>query len=102
MKYPSIRGMINDSKTETKTDVIATKLYSMVESVVVDGEVYKQEDFTLKEWIETFDSFGSFNQARFVDFIKNIPDVEYEFDIVSVRNPEVKHTIKLKGLADFF
>lgn len=74
----------------------------MVESVVVDGEVYKQEDFTLKEWIETFDSFGSFNQARFVDFIKNIPDVEYEFDIVSVRNPEVKHTIKLKGLADFF
>lgn len=42
-------GMINDSKTETKTDVIATKLYSMVEFVVVDGEVYwDQEDFIIE------------------------------------------------------
>lgn len=102
MKYPTIKDMINDSKTEIKTNIIATKLYSMVESVVVDDEIYKQEDFTLEEWIETFDSFGAFNQAKFVDFIRNIPDVEYEFDIVSVRNPEVKHTVKLKGLADFF
>ena len=89
-------------KKAIKENVIASKIFSMVDVISVDGEIYTKDDITLDEWIESFTTFGSFNQQKFVDFIKNIPDVEYEFDIVSNRNPKVKHTIHLKGLKDFF
>jgi hypothetical protein len=102
MKFPSVRDIIDDDKKAIKENVIASKIFSMVDVISVDGEIYTKDDITLDEWIESFTTFGSFNQQKFVDFIKNIPDVEYEFDIVSNRNPKVKHTIHLKGLKDFF
>lgn len=102
MKYPTVREMIRSEENESKTNIISSKIFEMVDVVSVDGEIYTKDDITLEEWIESFSTFGPVNQAKFVEFMRNVPDVEYEFEIVSNRNPKVKHTVHLKGLKDFF
>ena len=102
MQLPTVEYMIDNEK-EIKQNQIATRLYGLIAGVITDGEYQTKDDFTLEEWIEAYNTFGSFNQNKFVNFIKNIPEVEHVIELQSNKFPEMeKKQVHIKGLESFF
>ncbi len=101
MEYPTVEYMIENEK-EIRENIVSTKLYGLVKGALIDGEYTTKDDISLSDWVETFNTFGMINQSKFIDFLKNLPEIEHTIVLQSKLFPDVTREVKLKGIESFF
>jgi hypothetical protein len=98
-KYPTLEEEI---KIQTSSSTLPSEyelLYSCIEKMYDENQVYTKKDFTVQEFAEFIENLNSSQFEKILDFFANQPKVETTVDINCVCG--YNSTITLQGLPDF-
>jgi hypothetical protein len=98
-KYPTLEEEI---KIQTSSSTLPSEyelLYSCIEKMYDENQVYTKKDFTVQEFAEFIENLNSSQFEKILDFFANQPKVETTVDIKCVCG--YNSTITLQGLPDF-
>jgi hypothetical protein len=104
MKYPSLDQFIKnnfDFSDESSMDQSFTLIYSCIDKIYTEDEVWIANDVTKKELNDFLESMNSSQFKEIEKFFETMPKLSHKIEVTNPKT-KVKSEVVLEGLASFF
>ena len=101
MKYPQFDSYQNREENENAVDSLFNTIYSCIDTVYNNEEVYTADDFTREELSNFLDDLNQLQFGKINDFFSSLPSLSQDLDF-KCKKCGYNDTITLQSVDDFF